>query len=277
MFDGPAIQTLQRSRGFARLEVCARAGAPAVRGLRQSGSAKAFLPGRAPDAAIFLNTSGGLTGGDRLEYALDLGSDLRLAATTQTAERAYASQGQMAEVAVQMQVAPGAHLDWLPQETLLYEGSALARDTRIDLAGPASTLLCEMIVLGRHAMGEFPAQLRLRDRRRVFRDGRIVWADSLMVDAGALARQGSAAILGNTRCHAVIALVDQGAEDATGALRPLLAADGVEGALSAWNGRLILRMTARDSWPMKVQLARILSQLRGRPVPRAWQMNGDIP
>ncbi|MFN7052783.1 MAG: urease accessory protein UreD, partial [Gemmobacter sp.] len=67
-----------------------------------------------------------------------------------------------------------------------------------------------------------------------------------------------------------------GAEDAAPALRPLLPNPDCDTAVSAWNGRLILRLAAPDLWPLKQQMARLLSQLRGRPLPRVWQMNGDI-
>lgn len=267
---------MQRSRGAARIAVGLRGGRPSVRQLHQSGSAKVFLPRPGTDGAIFLNTSGGLTGGDQLGYALDLMPGLRFCATTQTAERAYASQGPEACVDVRLQVGAGSHLDWLPQETLLYEHSAIRRETRVDLGDGASVLLCEMIVLGRHAMGENPVDLRLHDRRMVYRGERCVWADSLAINAEALARRDGSAVMAQARCHAVVALIGRGAEDAAGPLRPHLMAEGCDAALSGWNGRLILRLTSRDSWPMKRQLARILTQLRDRPLPRAWQMNGDI-
>lgn len=276
MLDRGDQMALQRSQGVARVGLRSRAGRPALAELRQSGSAKAFLPRGAPDEAIFLNTSGGLTGGDRLAYALDLAAGLRFCATTQTAERAYAAAGGQAEVRVDLRLGAAARLDWLPQETLLYEGSALRRETRVDLAGDAALLLCEMVVLGRHAMGESPRSLWFQDRRRVFRDGRPVWAESLQLDAPGLARADGAAALAGARCLAVVALIAPGAADAAAALNPLLPAEGCETALSAWNGKLILRLSARDSWPMKRQLARILTQLRGRPLPRVWQMNGDI-
>lgn len=276
MLDRADHMALQRSHGAARVVLRSQGGQPALAELHQSGSAKAFLPRGAKGEAIFLNTSGGLTGGDRLSYALDLAAGLRFSATTQTAERAYASPGPLAEVAVDLRLGAGARLDWLPQETLLYNGSALRRETRVDLAQDAALLMCEMAVLGRHAMGESLQDLRFHDRRRVFRQGGPVWVESVYLDHATLQRRDGTALLAGARCLAVVALIAPGAADAAPALRPVLAAEGCETALSAWNGKLILRLTARDSWPMKRQLARILTQLRGQPLPRVWQMNGDI-
>lgn len=275
MRDQPA---LQRSHGTARLGIVARHGRPALADLYQAGSAKVFLPrgGGAPDEAVFLNTSGGLTGGDRISFALTLAPGLRLTATTQTAERAYASPGPAAALDVDLTVGAGARLDWLPQETILFEGSHLRRTTRVSLAADATCLLSETLVLGRLAMGEDVTAARLLDRRSVLRDGRPVWSDAVTIDRDSLACRTASASLGPARALAVIALIAPGAEDAAGALRPLLEAPDCDTALSAWNGRLILRLTARDSWPLKRQMARLLGQLRGSALPRVWQMNGDI-
>lgn len=277
MLDGADQHALQRSHGVARVEIAARDGRAALRDLRQQGSAKVFLPrGGAVDEAVFLNTSGGLTGGDRLHFGFDLAAGLRFTATTQTAERAYASTGAAARVEVDLRVGAGARLDWLPQETILFETAHLLRHTRVQLDPGATCLLAETVVLGRLAMGETPAAARLFDRREVTCAGRPVWNDALQLTPAALAARAGAALLGPARCLAVIALIGPGAADAAPALRPDLAAEGCDTALSAWNGRLVLRLAAHDIWPLRQQMARLLARLRGRPLPRVWQMNGDI-
>ena len=276
MFDpGPEGQ-MQRSSGKAEVRFDLTAGRVRLVDLHQSGSAKAMLPrvaGPVPEV-VFLNTSGGLTGGDRLSYALTLGDGARVLATTQTAERAYASRGAAAAVEVSATVGAGGRLDWLPQETLIYEASHLVRETEIDLAVDASCLVSEMVVLGRQAMGETPSQARLTDCRMIRRNGRPVWADTLRIDADALANTGMPAMLGGARCLAVIAFVAAGATDAVGAVRAVLSEPGVEAAASGWDGKCVVRMLARDGWPLRRQVARVTSVLRGGPLPRAWQMQG---
>ena len=276
MFDpGPEGQ-MQRSHGRAEISFDLRAGAVRLVDLHQSGSAKAILPrvaGAVPEV-VFLNTSGGLTGGDRLSYALTIGDGARVLAATQTAERAYASRGAAAAVSVAATVGAGGRLDWLPQETLIYESSHLERETVIDLAPGASCLLAEMVVLGRQAMGEVPAQARLTDRRMIRRQERPVWADTLRVDAGALADAGLPAMLGGAGCLAVIAFVASGAADAVGAVRAVLTEPGVEAAASGWDGKCVVRILARDGWPLRRQVARVVMVLRAGPLPRAWQMQG---
>jgi urease accessory protein len=246
--------------------------------LHQAGSAKVMLPrvaGPVPEA-VFLNTSGGLTDGDVLDWDLRLGPGAQVMATTQTAERAYASRGAAARARMAAQVGAGGRLDWLPQETIRYEDSHLSRSTTIDLAGDARCLLCESVVLGRHAMGEAPVRARLTDRRMIRRDGRPVWAEHQQVTPIWLAQAAGAALLGTARGWAVIALVAPGATDALGPLRAVLDEPGTASAASAWDGRCIARITARDGWPLRRQLARALTVLRGGPLPRVWQMQGAL-
>lgn len=276
MFDQPPSTALQRSHGMAHVRFDLRGGVVRLADLHQAGSGKAMLPrvaGPVPEV-VFLNTSGGLTSGDRLALSLHIDAGARVCATTQTAERAYSADGDIASVSVTAQVGNGARLDWLPQETILYENARLSRRTAIDLAADASCLLCECVVLGRHAMGEEPKAAMLTDHRLIRRDGHPVWADALRIDAATLARRHSPALLAQTRTMAVIALIAKGAEDAVETVRHALTEPGVTAAASGWDGRLVVRLMARDGWPLRRQMARVLLILSGRPLPRVWQMHG---
>jgi urease accessory protein len=263
----------QRSHGAAHVALVRRSGRTRLSRLAQRGSAKAIVLDSAErPEVVFLNTSGGLTGGDRLEFALDLGAGCRAVATTQTAERAYRATDGEARVHVRHAVHPGAHLDWLPQETILYESSALSRRSEIALHGDASCLVLEAVVLGRAAMGEHPRDLRLSDHRAITRDGRPVLIEPLLLDRDALA--SGPAVLGGARAFASIALVRAGAEDAVAAAREALGEPGVSGAASGFDGKLVVRLMAGDGWPLKRQIVRLLRRLRPLPLPRVWQMAG---
>ena len=279
MFDQPSAATMQRSRGKAGVAFSRRGGAVRLDDLHQAGSGKAMLPRVAGDVpeVVFLNTSGGLTSGDRLEFSLNIGPGARVSATTQTAERAYSADSDASGVTVTATVGAGARLDWLPQETILYEHAHLTRRTTIDLVGDATCLICESLVLGRHAMGENPKAATLDDRRLIRRDGRPVWAEALRLTPATLARRASPTLLAEARAMAVVAFVAKGAEDALAPVRRLLTEPGVTAAASGWDGRLIVRLMACDGWPLRRQLARILTHLSGRALPRVWQMHGVLP
>ncbi len=116
--------------------------------------------------------------------------------TTQAAEKVYRSLGADCRVEVELSAAAGSWLEWLPHETILFEGARLDRVTRIEYAPGARVLAGEMLVFGRHARGETLTRGRLRDAWEVRRQGRLVWADALVL-AGDLA-----AVLAAPACFA---------------------------------------------------------------------------
>ncbi|WP_116132151.1 urease accessory protein UreD [Tropicimonas sp. IMCC34043] len=275
MFDLAQPSTrLQRARGRAELGLSLRGGRTRLDHLHQSGCAKLMLPRAGTEGvpeAVFLNTAGGLTGGDRLELKITLGAGGQAMATTQTAERIYASSGGAAEVATGIELGAGARFAWLPQETILYDTAALSRATVVRMTGAAQLVICETLVLGRAAMGETVQHLALSDRREVWRDGQPVLVDPVRIDAAWLARRENPALLGGARAVGMLALVADGAEDGLGAVRGLLAEEGVAAQASAWDGRLLLRALAVDAWPLRRMMVRVLTHLRGAAVPRVWQ------
>jgi len=268
MFDATDSAAMQRTRGAA--SVALGPGGRIV-GLSQAGSAKALLPrahGPVPEV-VFLNTSGGLTGGDRLDYALTLAPGAAAAAATQTAERAYASAGGAAELTLRFELGAGAALDWLPQETILFQGAALARSTQVAMADDARLVWAEMLVLGRAAMGETVTRLALRDRREIRRGGRLALCEPVRFETAALGER--AALAAGMRALATVVLMAPGAEDALAPVRAVLPGQGA--AASAWDGRCVVRIMAADALPMKRAVAAVLAVMRrGAPLPRVWQV-----
>lgn len=242
--------------------------------LAQSGSAKAMLPRVATGVPeiVFLNTSGGLASGDRLSFSALLRGNARAVATTQTAERAYRAEGIAARAEVHLHAGENGWIDWIPQETILFDGAGLDRDTQVDLAPGAGCLLLEMIVLGRLAMGESLCRLRLRDRRVVRRAGRVVHHDAMVLDDRTLPRLAGPALLDGARAVATLAMIASHAPDLLDRARALLDEPGVTGAASALPGRLVIRLLARDDWPLRRQVNRLLAALRPDPLPRVWQV-----
>ncbi|MFT6452229.1 MAG: urease accessory protein, partial [Halocynthiibacter sp.] len=205
-----AAVKMQRTRGRAHVGlICGPSGQVSLRDLHQSGAAKAILPkvhSGVPEV-VFLNTAGGLTGGDEMRYGLELGASARAVATTQTAERAYQSSGGQAKLDISLQLGAGARLDWLPQETILFEGCSLRRETRVELAGDAEFLMVESVVLGRAAMGETLENVAFHDLRAVRRDGRPVMLEPLEINGEVLARRAGVATFGDARAFATIAMI----------------------------------------------------------------------
>ncbi len=267
-----AAPRLQRAQGAARLRVRADGGATRLQRLYQDGCAKIRLP-RDPHAAgleaVTINTSGGLTGGDRLAWTAEAEAGARLTLTTQACEKIYRASSGRAEVRVALSAGPGAQIEWLPQETILFDRGALDRQLDVDLAPGARLLAVEAVVLGRTAMGERVRQGALRDSWRVRREGRLLFADELRLE-GELERLGAnRATLAGARAFATVLWVADEAERALPAVRAAL---GAAGGASAFDGKLVARVVAHDGLALRRALLPALEVLRGAPLPRVWRI-----
>ena len=176
---------LQRSLGSALVAFRHSAGRSRLSDLRQSSPCRALFPRPADPAvpeAVFINTAGGVAAGDRLHYGIEVGAGALVQVTTQAAEKVYRSTGQTARLHTQITVGGHASLEWLPQETILFDGSRLERSVDVAIEGSGSALLFDSLVFGRTHSGEALTHGRLLDRWTVRRDGRLVWADCLRLD-----------------------------------------------------------------------------------------------
>lgn len=266
----------QRVRAHAAVSFSLREGRTRLDRLAQQGSAKAILPRvhRDDPEVVFLNTAGGLTGGDRIAFDLTLGAGTRAVATSQTAERAYASLAETgpATMAVRLEVGAGARLDWLPQETILFDRAALHRRTDITLHGNAECLWCETLVLGRAAMGETVRVLDFADWRHVTRDGRPVLVEPMRLTSATLADAANPALLNDARAITTVALMAPDADRWLSRVMPLTDAPDVTAAAAAWDGKLVVRALAADAFALRSWLHRLLTELRGAPLPRVWTL-----
>ncbi|MFX5484683.1 urease accessory protein UreD, partial [Acinetobacter baumannii] len=84
--------------------------------------------------------------------AISAGEGTRLTLTTAAAEKVYRAPEAPARLDISLKGASGAHLAWLPQETIMFDRAKMLRTIDIDLAENASLLLCESVVFGRAAM-----------------------------------------------------------------------------------------------------------------------------
>lgn len=264
---------LQRASGAGLIEVRTVAGGVTrLQRLGQEGCAQIRLPrdpGSADPTAIAINTAGGLTGGDRLDWTATAGAGARLTVTTQACEKVYRSLGADAETRITLTAGAGARLDWLPQEAILFDAARLSRRIEADIAADASLLVCEAVILGRAAMGEQVASGALRDRWRIRRGAALVFAEEFALDDGFAAVAARAAALGAAGAFASVLLVAPGAETRLAAARSAI---GGAGGVSAWNGKLFARILAPDGMALRHALIPLLAALRDAPLPRAWSL-----
>jgi urease accessory protein len=271
--SAPDLTPLQRSRGCGRIAVTGDGDLTRLTRLYQDGCGKIRLPRDARARgleAVLINTAGGLTGGDVMDWQAEAGAGAALTISTQACERVYRARDGRAEVRTTLTVGDGGRLDWLPQETILYDGGALDRRLDVDLGAGARLLAAEAVVLGRTAMDETVRHGELHDRWRIRREGRLIFADDLRLTGPIDALAQSAPVLGGARAFASLLLA---AEDAARFLAPLRAVLGPTGGASAFDGKLFARLTAPDGFSLRKVLLPALEVLRdGAPLPRVWRM-----
>jgi len=247
--------------------------ATALRDLRQAGSLKCLFP-RGSDGALqamLVNTAGGVTGGDRftLDATAEPGSQLTI--TTQAAERAYRAQpGEVGTLRTRLDVGAGARLNWMPQETILFDGCALTRSLTVDLAPDASLLLAEPLVFGRLAMGETLRNARFRDRVEIRRAGRPAYLDATAWQGDVQAQLDRPGVAGGARACTSLVYVSPDAEARLDPLRRLMP-DRAGASLLA-DDMLVMRLLADDSYAMRAALIPILTLLSPDGLPRCWML-----
>src|SRR3954466_7331074 len=242
--DGAAYDIFEanRARGAVRFDVHLQNGVTRRRALHESGSLRVRFP--SPEdhglSAMFVNTAGGIAGGDRFAIEIAAGEGTRLTLTTAAAEKVYRAPAKPAALDISLKVGAGAHLSWLPQETILFDRARIARTIDIDLDVSASLLLCEIVVFGRTAMGETMREGSFVDRWRVRRGGRLVFAETVRLtgDIGGKLAQSAIAKGGAAIGTALIVPGDAALVER---IRESLPSFRGEAGLSAWNGFAMAR------------------------------------
>lgn len=265
-----AIFAANRARGSVTFDVHQVEGITRRRHLHESGSLRVRFP--SPEAeglsAVFVNTAGGIAGGDRFEIEITAGEESRIALTTAAAEKVYRAEGPAAELEIKLKAAAGSHLSWLPQETILFDGARLSRRIDVDLAESASLLLAEIMVFGRTAMGERMLHGELVDRWRLWRGDKLVFAETVRLDGNIGEKLGKAAVA-NGGVAVGTAVMVLGDEAVVERVRELSSSFGGEVGISAWNGFAMARFCAQDAAKLRADMITVL-RATGSALPRLW-------
>jgi urease accessory protein len=266
----------QRAQGTLVLRFKRLGAATKIDTMFQQGALKARLP-RPQDSAlceaVTLNISGGVAGGDHLDTTVTLAPGARTVLATQAAERIYRTLGPAARIRTRLAVQDGALLDYLPQETILFDRCSLDRALEIDLHGDAEFVGAEALVFGRLAMGETVRFGALRDRVQVRRDGRLVFQDMTRLEGDIAAQLQRRAVASGARAVASLILAGPRATQKLDALRAVLhAAPGIIAGASAFEDIIFARLLAPDGASLRQCLLLALEVCRGsRKLPRVWQ------
>jgi urease accessory protein len=134
--------------------------------------------------SVLVHAPGGIAGGDSLALDLKLEQGARALITTPAATKWYKADGRAAQQTTHVTVAPGAVLEWLPLESILFDQADAAIGATVALAEDAVFAGWEIACLGRRASGETFRQGALRQSLEIFRGGRLIWNDRLALARG---------------------------------------------------------------------------------------------
>lgn len=262
-----------RACGSVNLGVKFARGATSLQNLRQSGSMKCLFPRNTSKSlqAVLVNTAGGVTGGDSFSISAKANPKSKLTITTQAAERAYRAQpNEIAQIETHLTVNADARLNWVPQETILFEGCAVNRVLKVNLEASASALIAEPLTFGRLAMNETVQNAHFRDRIEIHRAGAPLYLDAARWCGDVQAQLDRPGVAGGARALVSLVYVAPDAQSRLAQVRKLLPEHG--GASLLHDDVLVLRALAVDSYALRSVLIPILNLLSPDGLPRCWML-----
>ncbi len=278
----------QRARGLLELDFEVSVRGTELAELFQSAPLRALFPTPEPDEvpiAAVVNIAGGLAGGDALDIAVRLGAGARATVSAATAEKVYRSLGPATRIDTKLQADTGAWLEWIPQETILFDGARLERRITMEIAADARLLMAEILVFGRSAHGETLRSGLVRDSWRLRRDGVMLWADGLLLDGDPSAALAAPLGFAGAEALGTVLYGGEGAEALRDGLRDAVARSaapggtllaGTPGGVTIPRPGLLLGRWLGDAQAVRGAVADAVMALRSRALglpprlPRLW-------
>ena len=223
---------------------------------------------------IIVHPPGGIVGGDALVIEGGAGPAAHAQLTTPGAAKWYRSAGEAATQHLVLRAAEGAVIEWLPRETIVYDGAIAELDTLVELAGDAVFIGWDIVCLGRTASGERFRQGSLRQRLSISRDGAAAYVERARVDGGGPLSSSPVGLNGAPVFGTFIAAAPQIADTLLDACRNVVTVG--EGAVTRLPGVLLARYRGASVGAAHAYFERLWRlarpQLAGREAvpPRIW-------
>jgi len=272
--DVSRFDQLQRAVGILQVSFRKNGSQTTLQDLRQEGSLKVRFP--RPEKGellqvVTLNTAGGITGGDIFQSSFLLEEGSAATITTQAPERIYRALpfSPPASVRHSVTLGPGAMVEWLPQETILFNGAFLRRQLSVTLAADSCFLGVEAIIFGRTQRGEKVASGFLSDTVRIVREGALLLHDAIHLNGPIAEILARPAVANGGVAVATLWFVSPDAAAALEAVRAVLKEE--DSGASVWNNILVTRLVAREGAELRARVISLLQVLRkGEKLPRVW-------
>ncbi|HWA77450.1 MAG TPA: urease accessory protein UreD [Polyangiaceae bacterium] len=181
--------------------------------------------------AIIVHPPGGIAGGDELFLDVASGPSAHALLTTPGAGKWYRSAGPWARQSLSFDVA--GTLEWLPRETIVFDGAQADLRTRVDLRGDARYFGWEVLCLGRTGSGESFRRGSVRLQTEVRRDGRLLWTERGRIHGGGALLDAPAGMAGRTVCGTLVAASSAFSKEIISACKEVAATTVLPGILLA--------------------------------------------
>ena len=275
----PSDKDLQRADGSGRIVLSGCESGTRITDIFQRSPVRIMFPRTGHgtlEEAVFINTAGGIAGGDRLECSVTALAGASMTVTTQAAEKVYRALNEAAHITTRLEAREAAKLAWIPQETIVFNWARLSRKTEVELCSGAELLALEWLVLGRAAHGEQVVGGYITDSWRVRKDGRLIWADSFRITDETFPHLHRKALLSNCKAVATLIYYGAGHDRRLEFLRGIAASLDCHCAATSVGGLIIVRFAAEAARDLRLALRSLLEHF-GRElgpgpvrVPKMW-------
>lgn len=241
---------------------------------------KALYPeGDAVCQAIVLHPPSGIAGGDHLVISAAVATGAHAQLTTPGAGKWYRSSGELATQRIDLSASEGATLEWLPQESIVFDGARARMETRVSLAADSRFIGWDILCLGRAAAGERFEHGHFGLFLTVDRDKRPLWLERGQFSGSDPILTSPTGWAGHTVCGTLLCSFPELPQHATAlleALRTIAPTDGAPHGITALPGLLVARYLGDSSEAGRLWFVELWKILRpvccGRPavLPRIW-------
>jgi urease accessory protein len=225
---------------------------------------------------IIVHPPGGIAGGDSLELHVHLSPRSAALITTPGAGKWYGSTGDAASQSLAFDVGAGAMLEWLPQETIIFDRARADMSTRVVLHEGAVYVGWEILCLGRTAAGERFNAGAVRVNVEVFHGDARLWTERARFAGGDPLLESPAGLAGNTVSATLLVAGQDIPADLLAACRAIPAGEQATGGMTRLPRIAVARYLGHSGEDARSYFTKLWAVLRpvlkGRDavLPRIW-------
>ena len=242
-----------------------------VEKLYQQGCLKALLPQSYSSLSqlVLVNTSGGVTSGDKFSTNINL-HNTHMLTTSQAAEKVYSGYGDAAELKYTINI-DNSNLFWIPNETILFDNCNLRRQIDINLLNNSNLFFCETVVYGRSAMNETIEKGYYSDRWKIFNDNKIAHHEiNGFEDNIKRMRENKFMLNDNIAVNTIIILGSEMNKFYTVLKDNIHDEKSVTTGISEWDGKIVIRSISSNNYYLKKLTKTIVSIMMNDKIPYMW-------